>query len=217
MPRLQPDFMRGPCTTGMKGPGDGRFRIRSSVEALVLVAALFWLLAGNQPLLSAALRGRSLMHADGLRLAASLVVGVVALHVLLLGLLAHRHTVKPLVAVLTLATALASWSISRYGIVLDPSMLRNVLRTDTAEAGELLSGPLLLHLAVFALAPIALLTRVELQPRLHWRAALGSRALLLGTAFAVLVLAVLASYQPLAALMRLDKSLRYRITPANVN
>jgi lipid A ethanolaminephosphotransferase len=216
MAGLQPDFMRKPCSTAMTSPGDKPFRIRGSVEALVLVAALFWLLAGNQPLLSAALRGRSLWHGDGLRLAASLGFGVVAVHVLLVGLLAHRHTVKPLVALLTLATALASWAISRYGVVLDPSMLRNVLHTDTAEAGELLSGPLLLHLAVFALAPIALLSRVELPPRANWRAALAARALLLGGALLVLVVALLASYQPLAALMRLDKSLRYRITPANV-
>lgn len=195
---------------------EGGLRIRSSIEALIVVAALFWLLAGNQPLLAAALRGRVAGDASGLRLAASMAVGVTALHVLLLGLLAHRRTVKPLVALLTLVTALASWAITRWGVVLDPSMIRNVLRTDLAEASELLSGPLLLHLAVFAVAPIVLLTRVELTPPMRWRAAIMARLALLVAASAVLVGAVLAGYQPLASMMRLDKSMRYRITPANV-
>ena len=200
----------------MHAPGEGRFRIRSSVEALILVAALFWLLAGNPALLAATLRGRSLGQADGLQLTASIAAGVVALHVLLLGLLAHRRSIKPLLALLTLVTALASWGITRYGVVFDPSMVRNVLRTDLAEASELLGAPLLLHLLVFAVAPIVLLTRVELVPAGSWRAAFAARLALLAGALVVLVLAVLASYQPLASLMRLDKSLRYRITPANV-
>ncbi len=63
--------------------------------------------------------------------------------------------------------------------------------------------------------PLALLWRVQVQPRRSWPRALGARALLLVGAAAVLVGSVLASYQPLSALMRNDKSLRYRITPAN--
>ncbi len=196
--------------------GDRPFRIRASVEELLLAAALFWLLAGNQPFLREALQGRSVLAGGGLQLAATLVLSVVALHVLLLGLVAQRRTVKPLIALLTVVTAVAAWFSSRYGVVLDPSMLRNVLHTDVAEASELLGWPLLLHLLLYAAAPIALLARVEVLPRASWRHAAGVRLALLAGSLAVLLLAVMLSFQPLASLMRTHKELRYRITPANV-
>lgn len=192
------------------------FRIRASVEQIVLAAAVFWLLAGNQPFLSAALHGRSLADPAGAGFAIALVLALVSLHVPLLGLVANRHTVKPLVGLLTLVTSLATWFTSRYGAVLDPSMLRNVLRTDVAEASELIGWPLALHLLLFAAAPIALLGWVQVQPRVTWRAAVAARLALIGGASVVLVAAVLASYQPLSSSMRLNKELRYRITPANV-
>ncbi|MCU0773955.1 MAG: phosphoethanolamine transferase domain-containing protein [Ideonella sp.] len=192
------------------------FRIRASVEQLVLVAAVFWLLAGNLPFLTTALHGRSLADPAGAGFALALVLALVSLHVLLLGLVANRHTVKPLVALLTLVTALATWFTSRYGTVLDPSMLRNVLRTDVAEASELIGWPLALHLLLFAVAPIALLGWVQVLERPRWRAAITARLALLGGASVVLVAAVLLSFQPLSSSMRLNKELRYRITPANV-
>ena len=48
-----------------------------------------------------------------------------------------------------------------FGVYLDPSMVRNVLRTDVAEARELLSWSLLPHLVVYAVAPLLLLSRVR--------------------------------------------------------
>ncbi|MCK7498930.1 MAG: DUF1705 domain-containing protein [Comamonadaceae bacterium] len=52
-----------------------------------------------------------------------------------------RWTVKPLLAVLTLvAAACAALHAAPTASYLDPSMLRNVLRTDVAEARELLSA-----------------------------------------------------------------------------
>jgi lipid A ethanolaminephosphotransferase len=201
---------------GMKLPRERPFRIRASIEELLLAAAVFWLLAGNQSFLREALLGRSLASGDSLQLAATLVLAVVAMHVLLLGLVAQRRTVKPLLAVLTLITALAAWFTTHYGIVLDPSMLRNVLRTDVAEASELLGWGLFIHLLLYAAAPLALLAFVELRPHRSWRSAIAARAALLIGAAAVLVLSILVSYQPLASLMRTQKELRYRITPANV-
>lgn len=193
-----------------------RLVIRASVEQLVLAASLFWLLAGNRGFLAAALHGRPVLSASAAGLAAGMALALVALHALLLGLVAQRHTVKPLLALLTLATALSAWYDSRYGVVLDPSMVRNVLRTDIAEASELVGAALLLHLVLYAGLPLALLWRVELLPRRSWRHALAARALLLVGSAVVLVGAVMASYQPLSALMRNERSLRYRIAPANL-
>ena len=135
----------------------GAFAIRASVEQLVIAAAVFWLLAGNQPFLAAALQGRPLRSAAGAGFALALALALVALNTLLLGLVAQRHTIKPLLALLTLVTALATWYGTRYGVVLDPSMLRNVMRTDLAEVSELIGLPLLLHMGLYVALPGVLL------------------------------------------------------------
>ena len=46
--------------------------------------------------------------------------------------------------------------MDRYTIFLNTEMLRNILRTDPAEAGELLTLQLIPHLLLYAALPIAL-------------------------------------------------------------
>ncbi|MFP5462136.1 MAG: phosphoethanolamine transferase [Gammaproteobacteria bacterium] len=189
------------------------FELKASVELIVVAAALLWTVTVNRDFLSAATASDG--APAGAAFAAALAVLVFSAHALLLGLVANRWTVKPLVAALTVAGALASYFTTAYGIVLEPSMLRNVIRTDPAEAGELISGRLLAHLALYAGLPLLLLWRVRIA-RHGWRRSTLQRAGLLGLVALLLAGAVLAQFQPLASRMRNDRSLRYLITPANV-
>ncbi len=197
-------------------PGRARFpRYSATSDQLVLGTAVFWALAFNQAFLAAAERAQASPDRVAWGLGLALAVMVVALHVLLAGLVSTRHSVKPVLAVLTVVAASAAHFMNSYGTVLDPSMLRNVLRTDLAETRELMSLRLAVDLLLYAVLPIALLlcARVERRP---WRRALVSRALLMALAAATLVGSLLWQFQPLASLMRNHKEVRYLITPANV-
>lgn len=190
------------------------FAIPATVEQVLWVAALFWTLAANRLFFGAALKDRVLASPStwGFVLAAGAVL--VALHVLLLGLLASRWTLKPMLSLLIVATAFAAYFMQRFGVYLDPSMLRNVLRTDPAEAGELFTWALLPHLLVYAVLPLVLLWRVRLVSRPLWPA-LGWRLATLGAAAALLVAALMSQFQPFASLVRNHREVRYLITPAN--
>ncbi len=192
-----------------------RLQFVATSDQLVLAASLFWALAANRPFLIAALRTQNGSDGGSWSLVASLVLLLVSLHVLLAGLVSTRRSVKPVLALLTLVSAFALHFMQAYGAVLDPSLLRNALRTDGAETRELLSWRLALDLVLYAALPIALLTcaRVEVRP---WRRALRARALLLVLALASFVGALMWQFQPLAALMRNHKEVRYLITPANL-
>jgi glucan phosphoethanolaminetransferase (alkaline phosphatase superfamily) len=122
--------------------------LRLSVEALLLLGCVWFALVSNRMFVTGALKGRDWADASAWTFGAALVLGVLALHLLLLALLSNRWIVKPLLALLLVATAFASYYMQQYGVYLDPSMLRNVLRTDWHEAGELLGLSL-------ALAPAA--------------------------------------------------------------
>ena len=192
-----------------------RFVIPATVEQLLLVASLFFLLTANRLFIGSALQGRSLTSLSTWGFALALGLIVMVIHLLLLALVANRWTVKPLLAVLIVVSAGASHFMQQYGVYLDPSMLRNALRTDVGEAGELLSWAMAAHLLVYAVLPLLLLWRVRIVNR-PWLRAGTARAGLLLAAVAVLAGALLAVFQPFSSLMRNHKEMRYLITPANV-
>lgn len=181
---------------------------------LVLAASAFWAIALNRPFFAAALRGHALGEAATWQLALALMVALIGLHALLLGLVGTRRVLKPLLALLTLIGAFAMHYMQAFGVVIDPSMVRNALHTDVAETRELLGWGLALDLLLYAALPIALLAsaRIEVRP---WLPALKARAALLAGAAAALALALLWQFQPLAALTRNHKEVRYLVTPAN--
>jgi lipid A ethanolaminephosphotransferase len=185
-----------------------------TTEQLILIASLFWALALNRSFFAAALRSQEPGVLANAAFVGSLGLMLVALQALLLGLLATRHTVKPLLAVLTLVGALAMHYMLAYGVVIDPSMVRNAVRSEFAETRELLSWALALDVLLYAVLPMALLflARIEVRP---WRRRLRARALLLVGATGVFALALLWQFQPFASMSRNHKEIRYLVTPLN--
>jgi lipid A ethanolaminephosphotransferase len=190
------------------------WRLQASVETAIVCLCLFWLLSANGAFLAGALKSRNWSEPDTWALLAAMVALILALHAAILGVLLNRWTLKPLGTVLLIGTALAAFYMQRYSVVLDPSMLRNVLRTDLHEAGELLSWPMLLHVMLYAGLPTLLLWRVQIVQRPLARALLRRLAFIF-IAVVLGVVSVLAAFQPLASLMRNQKELRYQLTPAN--
>jgi lipid A ethanolaminephosphotransferase len=188
---------------------DWSHRPEVSVETLVLGASVFFALACNSMFWRTSLATHS-----GFGFTLSLFCLLVAVHSLLFGLLVWRWNAKPLLAVLFITTALATHYMNSYGVYLDTDMLRNVLHTDHKESRELMTPSLLLPLLFYAVLPIAVLWRVRLKRR-GWGKTLGLRLVfLLGVALVGSTGSML-SFQPLSALMRNHREVRYLATPIN--
>ena len=171
-------------------------------------------LGPNLPFWQAALAQRDLAQPATWAFAALLFVLLVALHTLLLAPFASRRTVRPLLSLAAIASTLAAYFIHAYGVVLDPTMLRNVLATDAREAGELLTPGFAGACALAAvLAALPWSIRVKAMP---WRRALLARAATLGIALLAGGAALLLSFHDFSSMIRNDRSLRYLISPANV-
>src|SRR5512140_963242 len=138
------------------------FTIAASIELTLLAISAFWALAVNRLFFAGALHGNVASGVATVGFVLALGVALVALHFLLLAPLATRHTVKPLLAMMLLATAFASFFMTRFNVYLDPSMLRNTLRTDLHEARELFTWAMLPHLLLYAGLPLLLLWRVQI-------------------------------------------------------
>jgi lipid A ethanolaminephosphotransferase len=185
-------------------------RPQLSAETLILLASVFFALACNAPFWRSAMA----THPASPLFAVVLLVLLVAAHALLMGLLMWGPLVRPLLTVLLVATACATYYMGRYNIYLDADMLRNVLATDHKESGELLAPSLFLALLGYAVVPIVLLWRVRLRRNGFWKALL-RRLLFLAGVLLVAGVAALAAGQGVASLMRNHREIRYLATPAN--
>lgn len=188
-----------------------RWRPEVPAEGLLLGLSLYFTLACNTPFWRALIGTRG---SDSGALAYMLAIGVALtmLNFVLLAPLLNRWTTKPLLGGVILVAATASFYASQFGVYFDPSMLRNVLRTDIAEASELLTPGFFLQVGAIALLPLVVLQRVRLRQRRLARSLI-IRSLSMLTALIVATAALGSVFKDFSGQMRNHKELRYLITP----
>jgi len=180
--------------------------------AVIVIASGWMALAGNLPLWRR-LAELGLLHgAVGKALAVGLAVMLFAALLTLLNLAAWRAALKPVVMVLLWISALAAHFASAYGVLMTPSMMVNVLQTDTHEALDLFSGALIWQLLWLAVLPSLWLARVPVVSP-PWRRQLWQQPLWAAGGIVLLLVAAWVVFQPLAAAMRNHKDLRYLMNP----
>jgi lipid A ethanolaminephosphotransferase len=181
---------------------------------VALVASVFFALFCNLPLWRALLAGREADSPSTWGYAAALFVALVALQFVLLALVVTRRTAKPLLTLLLVTTAVASYYMHKYGVFMDSTMVRNVLRTDAAEARELIDVGLVVQLILGALLPSLLLWRLPLRSQPLFGALL-RRIGVIVVGIAVAVGALLLVFQDISSKIRNERQVRYLVTPAN--
>jgi lipid A ethanolaminephosphotransferase len=132
----------------------------------------------------------------------------------LLSLLNWRPLLKPVLGLLLVSAASGAYFMMSYGIVIDATMIVNVLQTDPREAGDLLNWRLLVTLLVLAVLPLWWLWRLPVRAIPLGRRALGNAASLLVSVL-IVVGSLLAIFQDFASVMRNHTQLRYLINPLN--
>ena len=183
--------------------------------ATAIILAALWIASIANLALWRALAGLpELANGRGLAFGIGFGVMIAAAHVALLSLLAWRWTLKPALALFLLAAAGGAYFMLSYGVVIDRTMMVNVLLTDTREARELLSWRLLGALLLLGVLPLALLWRTPLRWATPLRQA-GHNAILLVASCALLAGAGGLFFQDLSATMRNHTQLRYLINPLN--
>lgn len=186
----------------------------ASIETVAAVASLYFAIVSNGAFWRATAATGVLGGLPGLGTATSLFVAMVALNMLLLCVMLTRWTTKPVLSLLLVVNAAVGYFASKYGIYVDPGMVRNVVYTDAGESAELVTTGLAAAILVKGVVPAALLWRVRLRRR-TWARAAGVRLAWMAAAVLVTAAALMLSFQDISSLMRTHKSLRYLITPGN--
>jgi lipid A ethanolaminephosphotransferase len=184
------------------------------VETLVLLVVGFLIATANGAWWQAVLSGRSWAHLGTWGFIAACFVALVALHFAVLAAFANRWIVKPLLTALVVAAAGAAYYMRTFAVILDPSMMQNVLRTDTREARDLVNLGMVVWIALWSVLPVAFIWWVRVARTTLVRALLVRAGTVLG-ALIIAVLAVLTVSRDITSFMRTQREARYLINPGN--
>jgi lipid A ethanolaminephosphotransferase len=144
----------------------------------------------------------------------SVFVVLVAALGLVLSLFAFRHVLKPALVLALVVAAACAYFMDSYGVVIDRSMVRNVLETDAAEATALLSRGLVLRVLLAGVAPAVLVLALPLRfGSLREEALTRLSAAALG--LALIGGLVLAQYKTFSIVFRAHDELRLLVNPTS--
>ncbi len=121
---------------------------------------------------------------------------------------------KPLLVLLTLGCAAATWFMFTYGAVIDQNMMVNVFETNSQEAAALVTPQLVLWLVVAGLVPASLLAMIRIRSGKWWHTLLIRLAAILASTVVIVLVAALF-YKDYASLFRNNKGIVKMVTPAN--
>ena len=181
---------------------------------VALLGSLWLASAGNYALWQ---QVHQLPEVNGLRgLAFTLGFGLIITCALtsLLSLFNWGKLLKPVLTVFFFSAASGAYFMMSYGIVIDSTMITNVIQTDTKEALDLFNWRMLVSFAILGLLPAWVLWKTPLKSLRIGQQLLGN-ALLAVLSIAILLASLLAVFQDFSSIMRNHTQLRYLINPLN--
>jgi len=143
----------------------------------------------------------------------SLLVLVLCLQAMLLLLLPSRRLMVSVASVLFIVAALSSYFSTKYGIVMDKDMLRNVFETNSVESRGLISSDLIARVAVLGVVPALLVWTVRL-PAIKWSRRLRTLAVAVGGIFLLCAFVLFSASASYAVFFREHKPIRFTLMPA---
>lgn len=141
-----------------------------------------------------------------------LFVIILALHFALVTAFSVRFLIRPVSVVLILASAIGSWFLDRFGVVIDDDMVRNAVQTTPAEAQHLITPGLAVHMLLFAVLPIAALLWIRIVHR-PYRQKVPRNLAVIALCLVVSAGAFLTYSKPFTAVLRQHKDLVKSLNP----
>ncbi|MEJ1127696.1 phosphoethanolamine--lipid A transferase [Variovorax sp. CCNWLW225] len=182
-----------------------------SAQRVVVWLAIYLAAAANWPLWDELARIGGAPSAY-LPTTAAMAVLMVCATVALLSFTAWSRWMKPLWFAVVLLAAFVQHYMLEYRVVMDPTMIANVLQTDPNEARDLMSWRMAFHVLLVVLLPGVALWRARIVP-MRFVAKLWRNAALLVLAVVVALAAAVSMNRQLAPLMRNNIHLRYMMNP----
>jgi lipid A ethanolaminephosphotransferase len=185
-------------------------KISLTGQRLIIAAAIFLVSAGNFRFFIEA--EKAFPFSENFLFLVSLAFVLTAVIILLILPFNTRYTLKPLLLILVFVSASASYFADNFSTVIDESMLRNMLATDTSEAADLLTTGFIIQMILFGLVPAVVIYKLPLIRRSVRTEVIANLKLTAG-ALAVIVISIAINGAQYASFFREYKPIRYYTTP----
>ena len=190
--------------------------IKAAPWQLAIAAAIFIVAVSNRALFVFLVDGLDLHSHTSIGFLATIVLLMVLLLVTIFLTVGFGWLLKSVIALFVIASSALAYFSNNLGIVFDQDMLLNMAETvrdnNVAEALELASAPLLLHVFTFGVVPALLLQFVRVQPRQLLKE-LGVRVVVLLAGFVLLAGISLPNYRYITYFARENSDLKLKVTP----
>jgi lipid A ethanolaminephosphotransferase len=181
---------------------------------LLMVLAIWLSTAGNLPMWFTVWQLPESQGLKALTTLGSLILILLSMVSWLLLLLVWPKWLKPAGLLFMAVVTSSSYFMLTYNVVIDPSMIANVVHTDAREVRDLLSWRMLGALLLGVVLPGIWWWRQPVR-QLPFKSVFLRQVLLFVLAWVMMFVLVWASFQDLASLMRNHTSLRYMANPFN--
>ncbi|HWV14519.1 MAG TPA: phosphoethanolamine--lipid A transferase [Cellvibrio sp.] len=193
----------------------GLFSRSMSSSKLAIILSCVFILFYNPSFFHSLFATIELLSIKDYFFAASIILFAATVTALTLSLLILPGIAKPVIMLMLICAAGASYFMNNYGISVHKYMIQNVLETDLRELKSLFNSTLALYILLLGIAPCILLARVKLQFGSWQEEAVRKLKFLAGSAFILLVLLMCFSAD-YASFFRNDKQIRQKINPVNI-
>ena len=180
----------------------------------VLVTSIYLALVGNLAFWSAfqKINTGTVLHV--LSFTVSFFVLVVLLTAIILHVVRFKYLFKPVLIFILIASSFASYFMTRYGIMIDTTMIYNLVETDSSEAGDMLSMGLFLYVILIGVLPSIVIYKSNINYSSLFKQ-LFSNSITIGLCLVVISGNVLLFSSHYASLFRNHHHVRYLVNPLN--
>ena len=185
--------------------------MKISSRSLIFIVSLFLVIFYNGNFFAAVENTYPLTLANGARLISVAIVLAFFL-ILLFSLFNNRLLLKPVLISAVIVAAAIRYFAGTYDVIIDVTMVQNILETDSSEAFDLVNSGLIFSMFLWGLLPAVLIALVKVE-RYPFRAALKQNLITIGIAVLVIAACMLSFNKFYASFLRQHKPLRYRTNP----
>lgn len=195
----------------MKKISTDNFREITSTKVIILVA-IFLITFYNIAFFSNVLEVYPFTQKN-IGFLSSLSFGCAGVIVLLLSLVCNKYTINPVIISVFLISSFTSYFMDSFNTVIDDSMIDNVVKTDLAEAMDLLCPDLVLYVVFLGVLPSYLIYKLNITFKSGWQEVISRVKLISFTLLSVLAVIYLFS-DFYSSFFREHKPLRYYTNPS---
>ncbi|HEC30171.1 MAG TPA: phosphoethanolamine--lipid A transferase [Gammaproteobacteria bacterium] len=133
---------------------------------------------------------------------------------IIFSLVSIKYIFKPVIISILIVSSFSAYFMDSYGVMIDKTMMRNVLETDVTESYELLNFKMLYYFVIIGLLPSLIIIRTNIIYKPFLRESITRIGIIL-LSFAIFASCAFIFYKDYASLARNNRHLRHLINPTN--